>query len=133
MPEQPSNANDTALTAAACLVSAFLVWYKFDVIGLDAVESLHVVASQTPLSYLLAWTTTVEVHPPYFYILLKALYGFLFSDFGVKLFLHYPLSASSTTDTGQPSSVLVARQSCVYAFWPSTHLSSRFHGLCVLT
>lgn len=84
MSEQPSNSNNTVLTATACLVMACLVWYKFDVIGLDAVESLHVVASQTPLSYLLAWTTTVEVHPPYFYILLKALYGFLFSDFGVK-------------------------------------------------
>ncbi|MFP5223567.1 MAG: glycosyltransferase family 39 protein [Acidobacteriota bacterium] len=84
MPEQSSQTNDTLLTTTACMVMACLVWYKFDVIGLDAVESLHVVASQTPLSYLLAWTTTVEVHPPYFYILLKALYGFLFSDFGVK-------------------------------------------------
>lgn len=86
MSEQPSNAKDRVLIAAACLVMACLVWYKFDVIGLDAVESLHVITSQTPLSYLLAWTTTVEVHPPYFYILLKTLYGILFSDFGVKSF-----------------------------------------------
>jgi len=84
MPEPSSTDKDTPLITAACLVMTYLVWYKFDVIGLDAVESLHVIASQTPLSYLLAWTTTVEVHPPYFYILLKALYGILFSDFGVK-------------------------------------------------
>lgn len=108
MSEQPSNTKDTALIATACLVMACLVWYKFEVIGLDAVESLHVVASQTPLSYLLAWTTTVEVHPPYFYILLKALYGLLFSDFGVKSFfalstfgiLYYGYKTASLSSRG---------------------------------
>lgn len=80
----PPVSSDRILIILAFLCATALTWFRFDSLGMDEIELLHVIMSRTPISYIFQWTSTVESHPPTYYIFIKTLYWLLASDFGVK-------------------------------------------------
>ena len=75
---------DKWLLALIFLAAAALRFYSLDVPSMEWSEIVVAIMAKTPVDYIFRWSSGVEVHPPYFYLLTKAVLLFLDSDFGLK-------------------------------------------------